>query len=126
MKRMPKISMRLFFICFVTVELLLINACAVVVLSLLSRFFPGIHDISDITWLLIVSTIMGSALTTLLVRLLFDPILRLGKAMERVAKGDYDVHLSTLHAFREIRQIYSDFNSMTKELSSLVMLLKSE
>ena len=124
-ERLPKISMRLFFILFITIELLVINAGAAVVIGLLSRFFPAILEVPTLIWLLAVSTVMGSALTTLLVKMLFDPITKLGKAMEKVANGDYTVRLGTRHAFREVRQIYSDFNQMTQELSS-TEILKTE
>ena len=125
MKRLPKISMRLFFILFVTVELMIINAGAAVIIGLLGEHLPAIKNIPDFLWLLIVSTVMGSALTTLLVKLLFDPIMRLGDAMGKVAKGDYNVTLSTRHIFWEIRAINRDFNRMTQELSS-TEILKTE
>ena len=124
-KKLPKISMRLFFIFFVTVELLLINAGAVILIALFDEIFPIIRQIPDILWLLVVSTVLGSALTTLLVKLLFDPIMTLGKAMEKVAKGDYTVRLDAKYVFREIRQINEDFNRMTQELSS-TEILKTE
>ena len=124
-KRFPKISMRLFFILFVTVELLLINAGAALLISLVGEKIPWIRNVPDFLWLLIVSTVLGSALTTLLVKFLFDPILKLGAAMERVAKGEYKVRLDTRHAFREVRKIYEDFNCMTQELSS-TEILKTE
>ena len=124
-KRLPKISMRLFFILFVTVELLLINAGAALVIGLLGEYCPWIRNVPDFLWLIIVSTVLGSALTTLLVKLLFDPILKLGAAMDRVARGEYAVRLDTRHVFREIRKIYGDFNRMTQELSS-TEILKTE
>ena len=117
--------MRLFFILFITVELVLINAGAALIISLVDEIYPAIRQIPDMLWLLIVSTVLGSALTTLLVKLLFDPILKLGAAMERVAKGDYSIALSTRHVFREIRAINRDFNRMTQELSS-TEILKTE
>ena len=124
-KIIPKISMRLFFILFVTVELLLINGGAVFFIEIVDEFFPMVHHIPSIVWLLAVSAVLGSALTTLLVKLLFDPILTLGDAMGKVAKGDYSVRLDTRYIFREIRQIHEDFNRMTQELSS-TEILKTE
>ena len=121
----PKISMRLFFILFVTIELLLINAGAVLIIEFFDGVFPLIRKIPRFIWLLVVSAVLGSALTTLLVKMLFDPILTLGKAMEKVAKGDYSVRLDTRYVFREIRQIHEDFNRMTQELNS-TEILKTE
>lgn len=124
-KVLPKLSMRLFFILFVTVELLLINAGAVLLVGIFDEIFPFIKRIPSIVWLLAVSAVLGSALTTLLVKMLFDPIMTLGKAMEKVAKGDYSIRLDTKYVFREIRQIHEDFNRMTQELSS-TEILKTE
>ena len=124
-KRLPKISMRLFFIFFVTVELLLINAGAIILIAVFDEVFPFIHRIPKIIWLFAVSAVMGSALTTMLVKMLFEPITTLGKAMEQVAKGDYSVRLDTKHVFREIRKIHEDFNLMAQELSS-TEILKTE
>ena len=124
-KKLPKISMRLFFIFFVTVELLLINAGAIILIAVFDEIFPKITEIPQIIWLLVVSAVLGSALTTLLVKMLFEPILTLGKAMGQVAKGDYTQRLDTKHVFREIRQIHEDFNRMTQELSS-TEILKTE
>ena len=121
----PKISMRMFFILFVTVELLVINAGAVVLLGILDIYVPIIQKIPRIVWLLVVSTLMGSALTTLLVKLLFEPILTLGDAMKKVANGDYSIRLDTKYIFREIRNIHQDFNRMAQELSS-TEILKTE
>lgn len=124
-KKLPKVSMRLFFIFFVTVELLLINAGAIILIAVFDEIFPLIRKIPKIIWLFAVSAVLGSALTTLLVKMLFDPITTLGKAMGQVAKGDYSVRLDTKHVFREIRQIHEDFNRMTQELSS-TEILKTE
>ena len=124
-KRLPKISMRLFFIFFVTVELLLINAGAIILIAIFDEVFPFIHRIPKIIWLFAVSAVMGSALTTMLVKMLFEPITTLGNAMEQVARGDYSVRLDTKHVFREIRKIHEDFNRMTQELSS-TEILKTE
>lgn len=121
----PKISMRMFFILFVTVELLLINAGAVLLVEVFSDTFPFIGQIPSFVWLLAVSAALGSALSTLLVKLLFDPVIKLGAAMRKVAEGDYDVHLDTNYIFREIRDIHEDFNRMTQELSS-TEILKTE
>ena len=123
--KLPKISMRLFFILFVTVELLLINAGAVLLVEIFSDTFPFIRRLPSFVWLLIVSTVLGSALTTLLVKLLFDPIMKLSAAMRKVAEGDYDVRLDSKYIFWEIRDIHEAFNRMTQELSS-TEILKTE
>ena len=122
---LSKIPMRLFFIAFVVIELVLIYAAAVVLTMIFHRFYPILQKVPSFVWLLVVSTVLGSAITTLLVKLLFDPIVKLGDAMGRVAKGEFDVRLDTRYVFREIRQINQDFNLMAKELGS-TEILKTE
>lgn len=120
-----KLSMRLFFSLFFIVALILINAAAAVIISLLGRAIPLLHRLPGFVWLLIISAVLGSGITALLVAFFFDPITKLGNAMRRVAQGDFDVTLDTRHTFREVRQINQDFNLMTKELGS-TEILKTE
>ena len=121
----PKISMRLFFTLFFTIELVLIYAAAIVLTMVFHRFVPILQKVPSFVWLILVSLVLGSAITTLMVKLFFDPIVKLGDAMGRVAKGDFDVRLDGRHAFREIRQINRDFNLMARELGS-TEILKTE
>ena len=124
-RRFPRMSMRLFFTLFIILELLVINACATLIIGLLAHYFPVLNRMSSAVWLVVVSSILGSAITTLMVKFFFDPLLKLGQALQSVAQGNYDVQLKTHHIFREIRQINEDFNRMTKELSS-TEILKTE
>ena len=117
--------MRLFFTIFIILELLIINAAATLIIGALAHYFPFLNRLSSAVWLVIVSSILGSAITTLMVKFFFDPLLRLGQALQQVADGDFDVTLKTNHMFREIRRINESFNRMTKELSS-TEILKTE
>ena len=116
---------RLFFTIFIILELLIINAAATLIIGTLAHYFPFLNRLSSAVWLVIVSSILGSAITTLMVKFFFDPLLQLGQALQQVADGDFDVTLKTNHMFREIRQISESFNRMAKELSS-TEILKTE
>ena len=77
------------------------------------------------SWLeiLIISTIVGMGLTTILSRLFFNPIKKLRRAMKQVAEGDLSVKLQLDDkSSREMREIYEGFNMMTRELSSTEIL----
>ncbi|MGM9680303.1 MAG: ATP-binding protein [Eubacteriales bacterium] len=52
----------------------------------------------------------------------FDPIKKLGAAMEKVADGDFKIRLETKSSSKEIQEIYSGFNLMTTELSAIEIL----
>lgn len=73
--------------------------------------------------LLVVSMMVGTGLTTILSKLFFNPIKELRKAIEKVADGDLSVKLEhDKHSSKEIQEIYSGFNLMTRELSSTEIL----
>lgn len=61
---------------------------------------------------------VGVVLTAFLSRAFFEPIHKMGKAMEWVAKGDFSVCLETKSTAREIQEIYAGFNVMVRELGN--------
>lgn len=124
-RKRPKISMRLFFALFIVIELILIDLFGSFIITLLTKYVPFLRRVPKSVWMILISIILGSAITTFLVKFFFDPIVKLGDALGKVAEGDFDVRLSTRHVFSEIRQINQDFNLMTKELGS-IEILKTE
>jgi len=55
-------------------------------------------------------------------RLFFEPINKLGDAMNRVAEGDFSVSLEEKNSSPEITNIYDKFNLMVKELNATEVL----
>lgn len=86
------------------------------------RFFGITKVVPDIFWFLGVGLVLGGAITSYVAKWIFDPITKLGKAMEQVAGGDFDVRLDANHRFREISEIYSNFNRMVSELGATEIL----
>lgn len=81
----------------------------------------------DETWLLlldlvVISLVVGSVVTIFVAKYFFDPIKKLGKAMEQVADGDFSVRLEEKSSSKEIMEIYSGFNMMAHELSATEIL----
>lgn len=72
--------------------------------------------------LFVVSLMIGGLLTNVLARVFFRPIKKLGKAMEKVAEGDFSIQLDTNVNALEIRELYSGFNLMTRELRATEIL----
>lgn len=120
-----RFSMRLFFTLFVVAELLVINAAAALIVEVLGSFFPVVHRIPELVWLLIISMVLGSGIARFMFRFFFQPIKLLGQAMGKVTQGNFNVDLDSKHTFPEICQIYQDFNTMTQELRS-IEILKTE
>ena len=118
-------SMRVFFFLFIMVELIIIDVAAMTLVIALGNVLPFMDKIPSFVWLMIVSAVLGGAITAFLAKFLFDPMMKLRSAMRQVAQGDFQVELDTRHMFPEIRQINRDFNLMAKELSS-TEILKTE
>ena len=72
--------------------------------------------------LIVLSLIVGAAVTSLLGRMFFLPIKELSRAMEKVADGDFHVQLETRSTSKEIQEVYSGFNLMTQELRATEIL----
>lgn len=73
------------------------------------------------------SILFGTVISLFLTYHFMDPVMRLSKAMQKVTEGDYTCMLDTSmfkHEFQKkwIARLYSDFNSMVKELNSTEML----
>ena len=115
-------SMRVCLILLIIGEFLLIILCAWFLLWVLHHLFSFTKRLPDIVWLIIIGAALACMVTTFLVKFLFKPISRLGKAMQQVAEGNFDVRLDEKKGFSEIRQINEDFNFMTKQLASTEIL----
>lgn len=103
---------------------LLVSAEIVVCILLALGLYFLLEDVipMDETWLLlldltVVSLAVGSIVTQFVAKLFFDPIKKLGKAMEQVADGDFTVRLEEKSSSKEIMEIYTGFNMMAHELS---------
>lgn len=121
-RRSPQPGIKVFFIVFVMLELLFLVAASDAITGLLHRWVPFTLRIPDVVWMLIVSVLLGVGLTIALVICFFKPVASLRDAMHKVAKGDFSVRLDEGHGFREIREMRSDFNLMTKELGATQIL----
>lgn len=76
-------------------------------------------------WLeiVIVSTVVGGVLTTIISRAFFNPIKKLRKAMDKVANGDFSIQLDVNESSsHDIKELYSGFNLMTQELAATEIL----
>ena len=120
-KRNKWISMRFNLTLLVVGEIGVITAMGWVVIRILDAF--GIRLIvPDLVWMLGVGIILGFAVTSFVSKWIFLPVTRLGIAMRQVAGGNFEVQLDTAHRFREIEEIYKNFNLMVSELGTTEIL----
>lgn len=104
----------------------LITIVAMVVTYVLSGIIVYILDcvlnisiiIPTLVWLVGFCVIMGSVVTLIMGRIFFSPITKLGRAMQKVAAGDFHIRLETRHSTHEVKDIYKNFNLMVEELGT--------
>ena len=75
-------------------------------------------DVPMFVWVLIFTLLLGSATAAGFSIAFFAPISRLSHSMKEVAGGNFHVHVETKSIFRDIRDIYDNFNLMVSELNA--------
>ena len=75
-------------------------------------------NVPTFVWLLIFTLLLGSATAAGFSVAFFAPISRLSRAMKEVADGNFHVKVETKSIFRDIRDIYDNFDLMVRELSA--------
>ncbi|MCD8366023.1 MAG: HAMP domain-containing histidine kinase [Clostridiales bacterium] len=125
-KRTPKFKMefnlRLYFMIIILVIIAITQLLANFITALLGRMFGISFDMPMVLWILILTIILGTVFTTLFSNNYLSPIIRLSKAIQRVAEGDFSTKLEATSSIREIRDSYRNFNTMVSELASTEML----
>ena len=117
-----RFSLRGRLILLVSAEIIVSILLALGLSELLNHLLPADVTIPFFAELIVLSLLIGAVVTNLLSRYFFDPIKQLGRAMERVADGDFSVQLKTKSSSKEIQEVYSGFNLMTHELSATEVL----
>ena len=123
MKRVgsPRLSMRANLTLLMIAEIIVVFCISWLVTQLLRHLEISVI-IPDIVWYLVIGVVLAGAATSFIGIWIFEPITRLGEAMQQVSGGNFDVRLDTNHAFPEIRRIYTNFNLMARELGATEIL----
>lgn len=69
-------------------------------------------------WILLAVALIIALVMTVVTRMILMPITRLGKAMQRVADGDFSVRLECGRNIGEVVDIYHNFNLMARQLGA--------
>ena len=117
-----KLSLRVRLTLLVMVELLITVALASVFSDLLHWIFGDGYDPPRFLELCLIGLMVGGGLTQFMGRVFFEPINKLGDAMNRVAEGDFSVSLKEKNSSPEIANIYDKFNLLVKELNATEVL----
>jgi len=117
-----KIGLKTRLTLYVTAEMLFCVVIGYALDELLLFLLGDRWKVPFVVELIALCLLVGILITWVLSKQFFDPVKKLRKAMEKVATGDYSVQLTDKTSFREIQEVYTGFNVMTRELGSTEML----
>ena len=106
----------------VIAELAVVLGMATGISYFLTEHFPALANLPTTAWVVIVGIIIGTPISIFVNRALLSPIRKLGDAMNLVSKGSFGIQIHTRAPFGDIRDIYSNFNLMTRELAATEIL----
>ena len=116
------LGLRFRLVILVCAEIVTIVLFALGVAFLVEYFLPGFIEKYLLPFVVGLCLLVGIVATTFISKHFFDPIKKMGSAMEKVADGDFSVQLETKSSAKEIQEIYTGFNMMTQELSATEVL----
>lgn len=106
----------------IIVELGITAALAGQITEIFHEYFHITLNLPPVLWIFVISLLIGTAVTMFVSRWIIKPINKLGKAMQQVAAGEFDLELHEEQRFKELEDIYESFNRMTKELKATEIL----
>ena len=117
-----RFSLRTRLTLFVTVEMLVCVLIGYGLDQLFNNVLPFGWKVPLELELIGSSLLFGALVTGLLSKMFFKPVRKLRFAMDKVAEGDFSVRLEEKSSSKEIMEIYTGFNLMAHELSSIEIL----
>lgn len=112
----PKVGVQPYYILLALSEIVIAAGVALLLNWLLEDVLE--FRLAPWLWVVIFSVVLSVVLGWILSNLLFEPIVRLSRAMRRVGDGDFSIQLETSSRIREVRDTYDNFNLMTQALAS--------
>ncbi len=119
---MDKLSLRVRLTLLVIAALLVTVVLSTLVSGLAHLLLGQDYDLSRFLELSIIALAVGVGITQVMGKWFFEPIKKLGDAMNRVAEGDFSVQLEERNSSPEIANIYQKFNLMVRELRATEVL----
>ena len=115
-KLRPKLGSHFYYVLIALLEIVIAAGVAVFLGWLLEDVLE-LH-LPPWLWVVVFSLVLGCVLGFLLSHQFFTPIVQLSRAMRQVGSGDFSVQQETSSRIREVRDIYDNFNLMTRELGA--------
>ncbi len=79
-------------------------------------------EVPAVSYVLLASAILSTITTVLLSRLVLTPMVKLNRALQAVAEGDFSIRLEEKSIIREIRDSCHSFNRMAEQLAATELL----
>lgn len=117
-KRTARSTLRLRFFIICLTELVVVEILAEAIAWVIQRWLGVTPDVPIFVWAIVLSVIIGTAMTNFLTHAFIDPIMKLREAMLEVAGGNFHVTAVCTSRLREVREIYDSFNRMVRELGT--------
>lgn len=117
-KKQLGLNIRLLFILVAMLEILGTLVLAALLSVVLNHFLQTDIEVHPLIWLIIFSVAIGVAVSITVNIFLLRPVVRLSRAMKKVAQGDFTVQLKSDSKITEIRDSYQSFNLMVQALNA--------
>lgn len=117
-----KFSLRVYFAQVVFLGFLASTLLTFGLVVLLEKLFEISLTLFSLIWILVGCSGITACIIYVLNRRFFNPINRLGEAMQDVADGNFKVKLDPPNSIPHIQSIYKNFNRMTAELDKTEVL----
>ncbi len=75
-----------------------------------------------ILWIYLVSVAISTVLSAVVGKWLLSPIIKISRASNQVANGNFNIHLESDSRIAEVQQTYANFNHMVQELGTIETL----
>lgn len=117
-KKNKLLNIRLLFIMVSMAEILGTLVVAGFLSWLSKMILNRVIEVPDFIWLIVFSVIIGVTVSIVINIILLRPVVKLSKAMKKVAAGDFGIRLKADSRIQEIRDSYESFNLMVCELEA--------
>ena len=113
-----KLTLKFRLILLVTFEIIISILLAIMLDTVFIWILNDFWNVPILVEMLITALFVGIFATSSLTRWFLKPINELGNSMKRITNGDFSVRLETKTNIHEIKNIFTGFNVMAKELQS--------
>lgn len=110
-------SLDFYFFWINSLVFIVVSIVAALVSAALYHFFHLTVNIPEAVYVVVLCIALGGATSYFLSKRILSPVNKLGKAMSKVAQGDFTIRLESDNKLTEVQKLYHNFNLMVEELA---------